>query len=87
MTTFITAVIERIPANSIFIGDAGDNIEEATPIAFFARVQTLDTNYPSSSHEEAIIAVPLNEFDEDLRGKSMEAYEFQTLTHGDLLKK
>lgn len=81
MKRIIVEVSNLIPAHDVFIGDDFDEIEKLVPVAFYAQVKIMTVEHPSLGLEQEIIAVPLEDFQDNLIGEDMEKFSYQNLVH------
>ncbi|SDJ59216.1 hypothetical protein [Salipiger marinus] len=81
MKRVIVEVSNLIPAHDVFIGDEFDEIENLVPVAFYAQVKIMTVEFPGSGLEQEVIAVPLDNFQDNLVGEDMEKYNYQNLVH------
>jgi hypothetical protein len=81
MKRIIVEVLQIIPAHNVFIGHELDEIETLIPIAFYAQVNTFNLEFPSLGMEKQIIAVQLDDFQDDLVGADIERFNYQSLVH------
>lgn len=81
MKKIIVEVLNLIPAHDVFIGNEFDAIETLVPVAFYAQVKIMNVEYPGNGLDQAVIAVPLDDFQDDLVGADMEKFDYQSLVH------
>lgn len=81
MKRIIVEVINLIPAPDIFIGNEFDDIETLVPVAFYAQVKIVNTEYPGNGLDQEVIAVTLEDFQDDLVGKDAATFGYPNLVH------
>lgn len=81
MAKTIVEIVEIIPAHSIFIGSEYDDLHELKAVAYLARVKYFNSEHPVLALQEVVIAVPLENYDDEIVGTSMDPYIGQSLVH------
>ncbi|WP_322896323.1 hypothetical protein [Yoonia sp. 67] len=81
MKRIIVEVLNLIPAHDVFIGNEFDDIENLVPVAFYAQVKIMNVEYLGNGLQQEVIAVPLDDFQDDLVGADMEKFDCQSLVH------
>lgn len=81
MKRIIVEVLNLIPAHDVFIGNEFDDIETLVPVAFYAQVKVMSVEHPRGGLDQEVIAVPLDDFHDDLVGADMATFDYQSLVH------